>query len=65
VVLRHRGVDFTVAQVLEPVLTRWAAGEALAYRDIEASLPADAAAQLGGFVAEMLGRGVLVRVDHS
>lgn len=62
VVLRHRGVDYTVASPLERALARWAAGEALSYRDLETSLPADAAPQLGDFVAELLGRGVLVRV---
>ncbi|HKR87341.1 MAG TPA: cupin domain-containing protein [Phenylobacterium sp.] len=65
-VLSWRGVEFTLAPDLEPLLRRLLAGETASIDAFGRAAPGASAAQLQGFLREMLRRGVfVVRADAA
>ena len=60
VVLSWRGVEFTLAPVLEPVVRRMLAGEALTVEAFIQTAPETSEVQVQAFLREMLTRGAFV-----
>lgn len=59
-VLSWRGVEFTLAPVLEPPVRRLLAGEAVSVEAFSRAAPAASEAQVQAFLREMLRRGAFV-----
>jgi len=64
-VLSWRGVEFTIAAVLEATLGRLLAGEAVSVGEIEAAAAPLPAGEARAFVRELIRRGVLVLRPES
>jgi predicted outer membrane protein len=59
-VVSGRGVEFTLAPALEPLLQRMLAGEALTIEAFQQAMPEASEAQVQAFLREMLRRAAFV-----
>ena len=59
-VLRHRGVDYTLAGPLRASIAAMALGRAVTFGELQSASAPAAADQVAAFVTDMLGRGVFV-----